>query len=132
MQNFIEGINKHWNWGWIRGLRNVTRPTETVERLISWDIYVNQKNTINDQTGNKEDLKTDALKTYIYKIWRKETKEEELMKQYDNTVRVPYHPSQLEIKKNNREEEKLFNTSRQVDTLIEGLLRKVKEDETNS
>ena len=30
---------------------------------------------------------------------------------------------------NDREEEKLFNTSRQVDTLIEGLLKKVKEDE---
>ena len=30
---------------------------------------------------------------------------------------------------NDREEEKLFKTSRQVDTLIEGLLKKVKEDE---
>ena len=30
---------------------------------------------------------------------------------------------------NDTEEEKLFNTSRQVDTLIEGLLKKVKEDE---
>ena len=30
---------------------------------------------------------------------------------------------------NDREEEKLFSTSRQVDTLIEGLLKKVKEDE---
>ena len=30
---------------------------------------------------------------------------------------------------NDREEEKLFTTSRQVDTLIEGLLKKVKEDE---
>ena len=31
---------------------------------------------------------------------------------------------------NDREEQKLFNTSRQVDTLIEGLLKKVKKDET--
>ena len=30
---------------------------------------------------------------------------------------------------NDREEEKLFSTSRQVDTLIESLLKKVKEDE---
>ena len=30
------------------------------------------------------------------------------------------------------EEEKLFKTSKQVDNLIESLLKKVKEDETNS
>jgi hypothetical protein len=33
---------------------------------------------------------------------------------------------------NNNEEEKLFNTSKQVDFLIEGLLKKVKQNETNS
>ena len=31
---------------------------------------------------------------------------------------------------NDREEEKLFKTSKQVDNLIESLLKKVKEDET--
>jgi hypothetical protein len=34
------------------------------------------------------------------------------------------------VDQNKLEEEKLFNTSRQVDLLIEGLLKKVKEDET--
>ena len=60
--------------------------------------------------------------------------------EYGNTYRTTFHGKSgfggldslargITESINNNEEEKLFNTSKQVDTLIESLLKKVKEDE---